>query len=570
MSNRVALCIGISSYTGEGIDRLANAVPDAELVHQRLIARGFDSELIADATWDDIDTALRRLQATGRAGSATPTFSVIYFAGHGFETSGLGFLLPADFPGPVDLIRIPRLGLSTLQLVDAISGNAGPKLIILDACRSDAARDATASEVTRFNELAEQIKAQYSNAANADDVVFAFATSAGTAAGDGVNGHSRYCDALAAGVLSHNHTLDELLSSVAQKVIRESKMGQRPWYLSSLTHALSFSDLPSFIPVPFEVFRQSDHLLVTRFHPLNGARFVYSIERELLFAEGHERKTCCKFKERIEAIGTLGSDVYVLLESGLLLHRNVDAKDGAKFAPVHRTSFKDAHAVSVSPNGCTIVIVGMGGYEVINRVGANWSLRAKFENSKIDFYNAKLCDDDSAVLCGSSGIVRELTGLSSSGIQLLSQDAQTESRCPVHDIEIVDGGKLVAAVYADGGVEFFDKSTWLSVETFSVNGIARSVAHCYAQLRNGFNQELVELYYRDRRAFASEFPDDPDMLEKVDAALGQQQLLCCSLTKDTRVFAVASQEGFVFLLLSNLEWVAWRVKCGLQPGEANT
>ena len=23
-------------------------------------------------------------------------------------------------------------------------------------------------------------------------------------------------------------------------------------------------------------------------------------------------------------------------------------------------------------------------------------------------------------------------------------------------------------------------------------------------------------------------------------------------------------------LLSNLEWVAWRVKCGLQPGEANT
>jgi hypothetical protein len=25
-----------------------------------------------------------------------------------------------------------------------------------------------------------------------------------------------------------------------------------------------------------------------------------------------------------------------------------------------------------------------------------------------------------------------------------------------------------------------------------------------------------------------------------------------------------------FVLLSNLEWVAWRVKCGLQPGEANT
>jgi hypothetical protein len=28
--------------------------------------------------------------------------------------------------------------------------------------------------------------------------------------------------------------------------------------------------------------------------------------------------------------------------------------------------------------------------------------------------------------------------------------------------------------------------------------------------------------------------------------------------------------GLISKLLSNLEWVAWRVKCGLQPGEANT
>lgn len=548
MTNRVALCIGISSYTAPDISNLPNAVPDAELIHQRLIARGFDSELIVNATCGDIEGALQRLQAKSQTEPATRVFTVIYFAGHGFETGGLGFLLPTDFPGPVQLIRIPTLGLSTLHLVDAISEKSGPKLIILDACRSDAARESSSNEVTRFNELIEDVKALHPNAVNADDVVFAFATSAGAPAGDGVDGHSRYCKALASGLFSHDHSLDELLSSVAQQVIRESKMGQRPWYLSSLTYPVSFSDLPTFIPVPFEIYRPSSHQLVTRIHPVNASCLVYSIEHELLFAQGYERKTWLKFEEPIQALGIFGNDLYILFESGILAQRNANLRDRAQFAAIHQTAFKDVFAVSVSPDGCTIIIVGRAGYEVISRVGGKWSQLRKCETPGIDFYNAQFFDNDTAFLCDSSGMVGQLSRLMSWDIERFSQNAQIKiGRPAAQDIEIVDGGKMVVAVYIDGSVTFFDRSTLKPVSTFSVNGLVLNVAHDYANLRNQFTQVEVELYFRDRAAFASLFPDDPEIIGNVDAQVGLQRLLSCTLLKDTRVLAVASEEGFVFL-----------------------
>ena len=85
------------------------------------------------------------------------------------------------------------------------------------------------------------------------------------------------------------------------------------------------------------------------------------------------------------------------------------------------------------------------------------------------------------------------------------------------------------------------------VSTFSVNGLVLNVAHDYANLRNQFTQVEVELYFRDRAAFASLFPDDPEIIGNVDAQVGLQRLLSCTLLKDTRVLAVASEEGFVFL-----------------------
>ncbi len=548
MANRIALCIGISNYSGEGIDSLPNAVADAELVHHTLTARGFDSELLENATHADIEAALQRLDGKANVDPNAPAFTVIYYAGHGYETGGLGFILPADFPGPPILVRIPRLALSTLRLVDAISGYTGPKLIILDACRSDAAIDADANDVARFMELASDLKEQYPNVVGADDLVFAFATSAGKAAGDGVNGHSRYCAALANGILSHDHSLDELLANVTQQVIRSSSMGQRPWYLSSLTHALAFSDLPVFNPVPFEIYRAPSHQNVTRLHPLSGVGHIYNIERELLFAHGHERRTVGGFDEDIQALGTHGAELYVLLASGDLLRADVHVNGDLKFKKLHKAAFDDNFAVAISPNGRTMLIVGMAGYEVVRRIGIAWKLHSKTKTPKFNVYNAKFADDDSAVLSCSSGSIIELSGLSSLTTKVLSREAPIEDRSPVHDIEIVVGGTLAVAARANGNVEFFDRLTWTPCGAISLNDATLTTAHDYAILRNQFTRDQVELYYRDKQAFAALFPDDPDILEAVDDRVGHQQLLCCTLLRDSRVLAVASAEGFVFLI----------------------
>ena len=420
-------------------------------------------------------------------------------------------------------------------------------MIILDACRLDAAYGSDASEVTRFNELVAAIKPKYPNVANADDIVFAFATSAGAPAGDGVSGHSRYCEALASNLLAHDQSLDQLLTAVAQKVIRSSKMRQRPWYHSSLTHPLYFSDLSTFTPFPFEVYQTKHDDLVTRIHPLTEARLAYSAGTHLLFARGHERKMVHTFDESIQAMGTRDGELYILFESGRLMHGYVNPRGGVCLANVCVTGFREAFALSVSPNGRTLVIVGMSGYQVIRRVKEKWQ-SAKRVESEHDFYNAKFFDDDSVVLCGSTRMVRELTNLRSSRFEFVSRDALFNKGGPVQDIEFVDGGRTVVAVRTNGQIEFVDRHTWAPVDAIEINGAPQNVAQNYSVLREKLTHEAVELYYRDRAAFLKMFAHDPEFLETIDVNVACPRLLCCSLMKDDRVLAVGSEAGFVFLI----------------------
>ncbi|MBR8119349.1 caspase family protein [Burkholderia cenocepacia] len=86
MKNRLALCIGNSEYLDAEIDNLPNAANDAQLIDSTLRARGFDSELLTNATGYDIQQALARLKT--KADAVGNAFAIIYFAGHGFETGG--------------------------------------------------------------------------------------------------------------------------------------------------------------------------------------------------------------------------------------------------------------------------------------------------------------------------------------------------------------------------------------------------------------------------------------------------------------------------------------------------
>lgn len=545
MNNRLALCIGNSEYLDAEIDNLPNAAHDAQLIDSTLRARGFESELLTNATGYNIQEALARLKA--KADAVGNAFTIIYFAGHGFETGGLGFLVAADQPSPLTLSAIVEWGLSTLNLVGSLAGCTGPKLIILDACRTDAAEGASSDEFVHFNDKAKHLRKLFEDVLDTDDLVFAFATGAGKPAGDGVNGHSRYCEALASGMLSHDCTLDELLASVTQKVIRSTQIKQRPWYLSSLTAPVSLSDLPTFQAVPYEIYRMKADQFAYRIYAIGNGHYVYAVDRTVVVAYAHERREFKSFKEEIATLATSGTNMYVLLKSGDVLHANIGEQSPGEFEIIHKAAFEDFHAMAVSPDGMALAIGGMWGYEVVCRSSRKWASRIRQETPRHNIYNVKFFSDDRVFFCGSLGLVRDLQGIKSPNGELKVRDLSIVDMSDVTDIEFLKGGQELVVVCPNGLVTFFSLDSGAILEKLIVNNADLSLAHDYGSLRNNFTRDFLELYYGDREALEEDFADDPDVLESIDARVGQQSLVCCTRLQDDRILAVGSDEGFAFL-----------------------
>lgn len=545
MKNRIALCIGNSRYSAEDLDDLPNAGNDAELINSTLLGRGFDSELLKDATGYDIQDAIGRLK--NKAAAAGNAFAVIYFAGHGFETGGLGFLMPADLPDHISLSAIVNMGVPTLSLVDALAGCTGPKIIILDACRSDAAEMAGSEEISLFNEKAKGLKKVFREVLDTKDLVFAFATGAGKPAGDGVSGHSRYCEALAAEMLSHNCTLDELFASVTQKVIRSTKIKQQPWYLSSLTFPVSLSDLPTFQAVPYEIYRRRDDNFVCRVCAIGEGRFVYAVDRAVIFANGRVRYELESCNEDIATLATSGENVYALLTSGDVLYKKISNHPAEKFKKIYKAVGVDFNAMAVSPDGMALIIGGMWGYEVVCCVSGEWTCRAKNNTVGHSIHNVKFFDDNRAFLCGSNGLVRDLKGIKSSIGELEIFDFPAGGIDNVNDIEFLKDRQEIVVVCSSGLVAFVSLETNKILKELTVNNAELSLVYDYGILRNNLPRDFIDLYDGDLEKLEGNFADDPSLFEIINSIFGKQSLLCCTRLKDDRILAIGSDEGFVFL-----------------------
>ena len=127
---RLALVIGISAY--DTLPRLNESLDDAWAVGEVLKEKaGFDVTRIMDAT----SASLRRQVADFAGEVQAGDVVVIYYAGHGVQSSGRNYLIPSDYPDDASLLT--TLALSANELLEAI-GSKRPliKLLILDACRN--------------------------------------------------------------------------------------------------------------------------------------------------------------------------------------------------------------------------------------------------------------------------------------------------------------------------------------------------------------------------------------------------------------------------------------------------
>jgi len=146
------LIIAVSRYRDPTWPTL-NSHRDAERIRNLFLQRGVADSAITTVEPDpdhepDIQAALVRFGESLPADSENPLHVIVYFAGHGFTSDGLGYLVPPNAPDPARqpaAFNLAALPLPTL-LARVSTFRAAHVLLILDSCFSGLALESLPRE----------------------------------------------------------------------------------------------------------------------------------------------------------------------------------------------------------------------------------------------------------------------------------------------------------------------------------------------------------------------------------------------------------------------------------------
>jgi hypothetical protein len=187
---RIALVIGNSSY--QNTQTLKNPSRDADAVSRMLKDMGFDDvDHLTNVTNVEFKRTIRNFEDK----SAEADVAVVFFAGHGFETGGINYMIPIDAK-----LRVNRDAEDeAIDLGRIIDANRAKRLrlIILDACRDNPfpamVRRPPARAASRgIIDTRGLAQVDISNS----ETLIVFAAKAGTTADDGDGDHSPFTTAL--------------------------------------------------------------------------------------------------------------------------------------------------------------------------------------------------------------------------------------------------------------------------------------------------------------------------------------------------------------------------------------
>ena len=129
-ANRVALVIGNGHYPDASAP-LAQPINDARGLTAALRAKGFDVDVVEDATKDDMARAIVRLKAKIQP----DTVAMLFFGGYGVQVGRESFMIPVDAAIWKEA-DVRRDGVSIEQVLDAMTEKgAKAKLVVVDASR---------------------------------------------------------------------------------------------------------------------------------------------------------------------------------------------------------------------------------------------------------------------------------------------------------------------------------------------------------------------------------------------------------------------------------------------------
>ncbi len=223
---KFALVIGNNEY--ETSQRLTNAVNDARDMEKALKRLGFDVRCLVNGTQSQMETALKELSE--KLKSSTDAIGLFYFSGHGYQNSGVNYLIPSK----ADITNensVKNMAFSAQDALERMSGARNKvNIMILDACRSNPFKwiKGTSGGLVKMP--------------NYMGSIVVYATRPGSTASDGGAANGVYTGALLKNIEEQNLDFTEIISRTANMVIAQTKDSQHPTHDTDYYGKILLSD----------------------------------------------------------------------------------------------------------------------------------------------------------------------------------------------------------------------------------------------------------------------------------------------------------------------------------------
>lgn len=235
---KVALVVGNGDY--QSLGRLNNPPNDAHDIAATLGAIGFEVELLIDADLDQMEAAIIRMgQRLARAPGSTGLF---YFAGHGVESAGENYLIPARATIVSESFLRSRAVPSQAVLEEMQRAGGALSLIILDACRDNP-----------FSWARSASRGLAAVSRQPPGSIIAYATSAGSVAADGTGRNGTFTAELLKHIATPGIDVTEVLRRTGQGVRVATNGRQVPAIYSQFFESVYLAAPPTGpAPTPVE------------------------------------------------------------------------------------------------------------------------------------------------------------------------------------------------------------------------------------------------------------------------------------------------------------------------------
>jgi uncharacterized caspase-like protein len=228
-TNRVALVIGNFNYP-DADTPLAQTGNDACALASALRKDGFDVDLVQNATRNDMQRAIERLEAKVRHDSIV----MIYFGGYGVQSGGQNYLIPVDAK-IWDEQDVRHVGVGADWLFAGLkSSGAHVRLAVIDASR----RNPYERRFRSYSHGLAPIQA-------GQNALILTSEPPGAVADDWDGSHSPLITALLHEMSSSTRSVEEIFERTRLEVARTTQNQQHPTVSSSLTDDVKLGPAPA-------------------------------------------------------------------------------------------------------------------------------------------------------------------------------------------------------------------------------------------------------------------------------------------------------------------------------------